>query len=219
MFSLSLHNKQICIAGPQQVQNMLIASFLEKETGIECQHAKCMGDRICKHDGDGGQPKVILCDCFGKGTDHCLEELQKEGRRIVRNDYLALFNVDPNAGLENQALNFGVRGFFYVTDTLEQITKGLHAIFEGEIWASRKIISSWITSNHPFDSPLIPEKTILTNRENEILIMITGGLSNDQIAEKLCISPYTVKTHIHNIFKKIKVPSRMQAALWAIKNL
>jgi LuxR family transcriptional regulator of csgAB operon len=59
----------------------------------------------------------------------------------------------------------------------------------------------------------------LTPRKLEILALISTGYTNDEIAEKLLISPHTVKTHLYNIFKKIKVPNRLQAALWAAKNL
>jgi DNA-binding CsgD family transcriptional regulator len=59
----------------------------------------------------------------------------------------------------------------------------------------------------------------LTPREVEILAMVAVGAKNEEIAEKLYISPHTVKTHIYNIFKKIDVPNRLQAALWAASNL
>jgi DNA-binding CsgD family transcriptional regulator len=59
----------------------------------------------------------------------------------------------------------------------------------------------------------------LTPREKEILALVSAGAKNEQIAEALHISPNTVKTHIYNIFKKIDVPNRLQAALWAVKNL
>jgi DNA-binding CsgD family transcriptional regulator len=49
--------------------------------------------------------------------------------------------------------------------------------------------------------------------------MISVGAKNEEIADKLFISPNTVKTHIYNIFKKIDVPNRLQAALWAAKHL
>ncbi|MFK5954741.1 MAG: helix-turn-helix transcriptional regulator [Desulfobacterium sp.] len=65
----------------------------------------------------------------------------------------------------------------------------------------------------------VPRKTHLTPREKEILEQIAQGASNRQIAEALYISPHTVKTHLHNIFQKINVSGRLQAALWAAKHL
>ena len=63
------------------------------------------------------------------------------------------------------------------------------------------------------------KSTILTSRQTEILALVAVGATNEQIADKLCISPQTVKSHLYNIFKKINVPNRVQAALWAAKHL
>ena len=60
---------------------------------------------------------------------------------------------------------------------------------------------------------------LLTVREIEVIQMVAAGYSNSRIAEELFISPQTVKTHLYNIYKTIIVPSRLQAALWAVKNL
>ena len=69
------------------------------------------------------------------------------------------------------------------------------------------------------DCDLSDDPILLTPREIEILGMIALGASNTEIAEKLFISPNTVKTHIYNLFKKINVTNRLQAAFWAAKNL
>lgn len=58
----------------------------------------------------------------------------------------------------------------------------------------------------------------LTNREAEILSLIAKGYSNKLIAENLFLSELTVKSHLKNIFKKIKVQNRTQASLFAINN-
>ena len=63
-----------------------------------------------------------------------------------------------------------------------------------------------------------PAHNILTNREKEIVNLIAVGHSNTEIADKLCISHHTVKTHINNLFKKIDVPNRLQATLWVLNN-
>jgi DNA-binding NarL/FixJ family response regulator len=58
----------------------------------------------------------------------------------------------------------------------------------------------------------------LTNREVEILAQVASGMFNKEIADNLCISERTVKNHISNIFKKIEVSDRTQAAVFAIRN-
>ena len=59
---------------------------------------------------------------------------------------------------------------------------------------------------------------LLTNREIEVLIQVANGMFNKEIANSLDISERTVKNHISNIFKKIDVNDRTQAAVFAIKN-
>jgi ATP/maltotriose-dependent transcriptional regulator MalT len=60
---------------------------------------------------------------------------------------------------------------------------------------------------------------ILNKRELEILALIAAGVSDEEIALKLFISTQAIKTHFHEIQRKIEAPNRLQAALWAVKNL
>lgn len=68
-------------------------------------------------------------------------------------------------------------------------------------------------------NPIKNMEAPLTPREIEILEQIAQGASNREIAEGLFISHHTVKTHLHNIFQKINVNGRLQAALWAARHL
>ena len=102
---------------------------------------------------------------------------------------------------------------------MEQFTRGVHAIFNGELWVSRGIMTKTILKNRDRDIITKKDATILTQREMEILTMVAVGAKNEEIADELFISPNTVRTHIYNIFEKINVPNRLQAALWAAKNL
>ncbi len=61
-------------------------------------------------------------------------------------------------------------------------------------------------------------EAILTKREKEILVAVASGASNEEIAQKFFISLHTAKKHLNNIYKKINVQSRLQAALWVTDN-
>jgi LuxR family transcriptional regulator of csgAB operon len=59
----------------------------------------------------------------------------------------------------------------------------------------------------------------LTKREQEIIKLLGSGASNVEIAEKLFVSENTVKTHLHNVFKKIHAKNRLQALIWAREHM
>ena len=145
----------------------------------------------------------------------------KEGSYPTR--IAALFNVPRDTGIENQFLDLGVRGIFYDDYELDLFRKGVYILLDGDLWFSRDVLCQYIQKQplkKPEDPPINSKDLYqLTPREEEILIMVSLGKSNAQIAEELFISPSTVKTHIYNIFQKIKVPNRIQAALWTAKHL
>ena len=97
--------------------------------------------------------------------------------------------------------------------------KGISAIFGHEVWVSREILLRSAMGGKRKKRAAIQEKTGLSVREIEILVLLSSGMQNEEIAQKLFISPNTVKTHLYNIFKKINVPNRLQATLWVAKNL
>lgn len=214
----SLDNRMIIIIGPRSLQNGLMGHFLEEKTGAKCV-AIADPSRIPAMDDEGGSDtRLILSDCLEKDLDSCIADLESYGEAVLSRDYVVLFNVSPGLKIEENALRRGVKGFFYEPDPLEVFPRGLGAILNGEIWVSRDIMTKFIPDDKGAD-PDRMEASVLTPREIEILSLVAIGAKNEEIAEKLFISSNTVKTHIYNIFKKIDVPNRLQAALWAAKNL
>ena len=214
-----LADKAIYIIGPQRFQNELMVSFLKRETGATCLASDDVRQVPVVDDKKTTQPILILLDCLEKELDTYLIEVAASDKKILRRHYVALYNVAPDLGVEKKALKKGIRGFFYKQDPPELMLKGIGAMFNEELWVSREIMTKTILENRDKDIITRKDQTALTPREIEILSFIAAGAKNDQIAEELFISPNTVKTHIYNIFKKINVPNRLQAALWAAKNL
>jgi len=215
----SLTGNLIYIVGPGRLQNELMAFFLGQQTGAKVLTRENFHSAQGIDDDHTGQPNLVLLDCQGKDPDSLLAELESYGQKMLSRIFTALFNVSPGLGIEEEAVARGVRGFFYEQDPVDRFPKGVSAILDGELWVSREIMSKCILKHKRQHSLLKGDTTGLTPRETEILAMIAVGAKNEEIADKLCISSHTVKTHIYNIFKKIGVPNRLQAALWAAKNL
>ena len=216
-----LHGKSVYILGNRRLQNELMAAFLERETGAKCLYIdddnKILDIEV--DDTDEEELKLFLLDCLGKDLDRCLDYLESHSKRMLSRHLVALFNVSEGLGIEQEAIVRGVRGFFYEHYTLERFLKGLRAIFDGALWFSGELMAKNIQGNKAKNRSIEIDKHNLTPREIEILTMVTEGAKNEEIAAKLFISSHTVKTHIYNIFQKINVPNRLQAAFWAIKNL
>lgn len=214
-------NTRVFIIGPLTLQNEFLLYVIKKEIGIECsiydQELQSFPANLKLDHIEEDEKLLVLID-----SEHqSFEEIQKS---IVTNEKLskcliALFNLQENAGVEKKALAKRIRGFFYKDDQFEIFLKGIRYILSGEIWISREILLKYVFDSFEEKQDAIAEKTSLTPREIEILTLVSMGSSNDEISNKICISTNTVKTHMYNIFKKINVQNRLQAALWAATNL
>ena len=214
-----LTDRTICIIGPRRLQNQLLANFLHQESGVTCLEGEDVETVFAADSQKDHDTKLLLWDCHDMDIDTMLLELKPHSDQIFGRHFLVPFNVDPDLGNEEKALDCGIRGFFYRQDSPEQLLKGIRAIFSNELWVSREILTKCILENRGKEENSKIELNVLTARETEILALISAGTKNEEIADKLCISPHTVRTHIYNIFKKINVPNRLQAALWAVQNL
>lgn len=207
--------KIVSIMGPRRMQNELIASLLDREMNLVCRIGELPS---AKNEGRFNKT-LVLYDCLGKEPEDCLEELISLTGRDLSDFLVALFNVSPDTESEEKAVGRGVRGVFHEQDPLPRFLKGIKAIFNNELWVSRDILTKLVLNKGHDNKVKTGGAPLLTPRETEILTMISAGANNEKIAERLYISPNTVKTHIYNIFKKINVPNRLQAALWAAKHL
>jgi LuxR family transcriptional regulator of csgAB operon len=213
-------DRVIWIIGSNRLQNDLIALFLEREIGLSCLVSSSMSDFALLNKAENeGQAKLILWDCRSKDPQGLLNELSFCGVQGSSQDYIVLVNVKPGLGIEEKCVWKGIRGFFYEHDPRDRFLKGIVAVLNGELWLSREIVSKCILEGKGQDQSAQETRAILTPRQVEILALVAVGASNEEIADKLCISRHTVKTHLYKIFKKIDVPNRLQGALWAAKNL
>ncbi len=206
------------IVGPLSLQNELAALYLEKEADFQCAcHDDASPADVLRRLGENNG--LLLWDCHGQDEKGLTMRIGRELFECDSTCLVALFNLPYRGKIEKQALSLGIRGVFYHADTPAIIARGIRAIFEGELWFPRDTLSECITQRIGFALSEQAAPSFFTRREKEILQMICAGKTNREIADALYISIPTVKTHLYHIYRKIDVPNRFQAAMWAAKNL
>lgn len=115
------------------------------------------------------------------------------------------------------AVDIGVDGYLLKDSEANELKKAILTVYNGENYIQPNLIP--LLNSRLINRDIDKDKLeSLTNREVEVLKFIAKGMLNKEIATALGISERTVKNHISNIFKKIDVGDRTQAAVFAIKN-
>lgn len=154
--------------------------------------------------------------------DHLSEANMQKWQSAVdgrENVSLAAFNVRGEDHAVELLSSLNLQGIFYRDDSVELICKGIEALQNGSLWMSRALMSRMIQLLRRQQMNSYRPACGLTQRELEIIGLLGTGATNSEIAEKLFVSEHTVKSHLYNIFRKIKVHNRLQAMNWARRNL
>lgn len=132
---------------------------------------------------------------------------------------LVLFNVDDLAALHDIVQWPGVRGVFSRNISQEHLLKGITAVLDGEYWLPRKVLTAHLERSRERRLQSGANGVALTPKETETLRLLMRGSSNSRIATELKVSTHTVKTHLYNLFRKLQVTNRVQAAQWAMNHI
>lgn len=173
------------------------------------------------------KPDILLLD-INMPKKNGIEVLKEIRERNISVKVLIL-TMYSDIEFLRRAVAIGVNGYLTKNVEFAELKHAIFMVLQGENYVQSSLISS--LKNIPNsqnndkekfdDNKKDDEKNrtyYLTKREVEVLIKVSNGLSNKEIATSLNITERTVKNHISSIFRKIRVSDRTQAALFAIKN-
>jgi len=124
---------------------------------------------------------------------------------------VAIVSAIDEPAMIRRAIDFGASGFVPKSEPVEQIRLAVRAVLAGDIWTPPGIDLSG-TSNSE-DEDLIARLAKLTPQQVRVLMMLSEGLLNKQIAFELAVSEATIKAHVSAILQKLGVDSRTQAVI------
>ena len=159
------------------------------------------------------RPDVILMDLVMEVMDG-IESTKKilkewpEARILIVTSFIDDEKVYP-------AIEAGASGYLLKTSTAHEIANAIRKTYNGERVLEPEVTTKMMEQLSNRNRHVLHEE--LTNREQEILLLIAQGMSNQEIADELFITLKTVKTHVSNILAKLEVEDRTQAAIYAFK--
>lgn len=179
-------------------------------------------------------PDVVLMDLRLPRLDG-LSVIRTLQTRAPRSKVL-LFAAAESRDEFVEAMKLGCCGVLLKEGPLHLIEKSITRVHAGEIWLDASTTAAVIrqfsspgavgapeastggAAAPALNSKPTRERTQLSQREREIIVLIAQGYKNKEIAEKMFITEQTVKNHLHNVFDKLGVSDRLELALYAIHN-
>jgi len=159
------------------------------------------------------KPDVLILDLRMPKMDGLgvLREMQKEklSTRVV------VLTAAPDEDEVLEAIRLGVYGVVLKEMAPRLLVQCIRKVAAGEQWLEKRSVGLALERLLKREAATRQIARILTPREIEIVRMVTEGLRNKVIAERLYVSEGTVKIHLHHIYEKLKVNSRLQLARYA----
>ena len=152
-----------------------------------------------------GAPDLVLMDLTAEVTFGVLSDM----KHALTRTKIVLWVNTISTELAFQAMGLGVRGILRKTLPTDLQVKCLQKVHAGELWFEKALT----------DSFLCARRVALTQREGQLVSLLSRGLKNKEIATTLTITEGTVKVYLSRLFQKVGVKDRFELALFGLKNL
>lgn len=214
-----MNKKQIkvLIADDHALMRQGLKQILELEDNIEIIAQASNGEEAI-HETQTHKPDVILLD-INMPKLNGIEALRRLRSMGVESKVIILTIHDDKEYLY-ETLNIGANGYVLKDADSDSLVKAINDVMDGKSYIQPSIANLLVSEIRSKENKSEDEIKIeaLTKREYEVLTLIAEGLNNKEIAARLFISEKTVKNHVSNIFRKIDVSDRIQAAIFSFKN-
>jgi DNA-binding NarL/FixJ family response regulator len=203
---------RVLIAEGTRMASRLLADALAQQSSLEVVAATCGANESLLAVAEQRPDVILLSDALEDDPKRGFE-LAKEIRMSAPEARIVLLLDNCRSETVVEAFRAGARGVFSRNESLAGLAKCVICVAQGQIWANSEQMGyavealSCAAPRRHFNAD---ELKSLSRREQEVAAALSDGLSNREIAERLQLSPHTVKNHIFRIFEKLGVSSRFE---------
>jgi DNA-binding NarL/FixJ family response regulator len=211
---------RVLLADDQALVRKGFCALLDAQADIEVVGEAADGDGAARLAGEL-VPDVVLMDIRMPGVDglEATRRIASDARlETVRIVMLTTFDLDEYVF---EALRAGASGFLVKDTEPVELLRAIRVVADGEALlapsVTRRLIAEF-AAQRPRSGPAPPQLSELTRREREVVGLVAMGLSNDEIGERLVITPATAKTHVSRAMTKAGARDRAQLVVLAYQS-
>jgi two-component system NarL family response regulator len=208
---------RVLLADPHALFRRGVRLVLDDEPDIEvigeCDDGLDAVDRIVEL-----SPDLVLMDVRLPGVSGI--EATRRARTLVPNVKVAILTVSEDDDDLFAAVRAGATGYILKEVAIEDLPDAVRAVARGDSLISPSMASRLLGEFNALSRRVQEQRGTaprLSDRELEVLRLVARGMSNKDIAAELVIAENTVKNHVRNILEKLQLRSRMEAAMYAVR--
>jgi DNA-binding NarL/FixJ family response regulator len=207
----------VLVVDDHEVVRRGLLAFLDGEPDIEVLGEAGGGaqalDLLASLDSEGRRPDVIVMDLQMAPIDGI--ESTRQIRALYEDVEVVALTSFAEEERVHAALEAGASGYLLKDSDADDVAAAVRAAHRGEL-KLEPVIARRLMASLREERTLDPTAQ-LTSRELEVLRLVAVGKPNKEIAAELSISERTARTHVSRILRKLRLSSRTQAALWAVR--
>ena len=211
---------QILLADNDELRSQMLISALSRRSDFCLRRCVVDGDIIARALPQTEMNVILICS-DRRGPEACLPIIRRihmahsEAAIILLSDHL------PNR-LVVDAFRSGVRGVFCHTNaSLRELCKCIRCTSEGQVWANSQQLRWLLEAFGQVQSLRVLNTNgdlLLTEREEQVVALVSDGLTNREVARELNLSEHTIKKYLFRIFDKLGISTRVELVLYAMKH-
>ena len=210
---------RVLLADDQALVRAGFRALLDAQSDIEVA-AECADGSEAVRMASELRPDVVLMDIRMPGMDGLAATKKIISDPLLADVHVVILTTFDLDEYVFEALRIGASGFLVKDTEPAELLAGVRAVARGDALLSpgvtRRLIAEFAA--HVRTPRPLPELRMLTEREREVMALVAEGLSNDEIAERLVVSPATAKTHVSRTMVKLHARDRAQLVVFAYES-